>query len=578
MKIFNKTRLLGFLLAAVLLLSAPVAARAEYNYEGLTTPNIIVIDSNDLSAANPIYERSADTQLYPASTTKILTCILALESGDIDRQITVGEEIKGLYELKNGYTENSSLMGLVVGETVTMRDLLHGLMLASGNEAADAIAVAVGGTIENFVSMMNAKAAELGMTGSHFMNPNGVNHDNHYSTARDMAKLTAYAMQNPQFNAICSTPVYMVPPSNMRSTELKLINSNFLLTAEDSPEYSSYPYQYCIGVKTGRTTKAGSCLIAAAEKDGARAIVCLFGDTMDDNMSRFTNAKAIFEDLFETAYGTVSGSELNLQSSFSCTIERGRPEDLDENGQLTLTVDPSNLTVRALATELQNLKANAGAITADVVWTDSLNAPVRQGQMLGTVTYSYNGKPIFSTELTAPHDVLEVAVISSGLDPSSDIAPTAGLLTTPSEPAEKEKDGPNAFLIILLAVLGVAVVFGILMVVLAAIKRQRRRKLREQRRQQARQQRTSAPSNGQRSTAQTRAGHVPPRASSSNSRSSAPQTRSAAPQQRSRSSAPSRTAGPADRRPDGRSGSGSSVRSGSTQVRRPNDQQRRRPQ
>jgi len=569
-KILRKARLLSLLLAAAMFLAVPATARAEYNYEGLTTPNIIVIDSNDLSASNPIYERSADTQLYPASTTKIMTCMLALESGDTNRQVTVGEEIRGLYELDDGYSENSSLMGLVIGETVTLRDLLYGLMLPSGNEAADAIAVAVGGTIENFVSMMNAKAAELGMTGTHFVNPNGVNHRDHYSTARDIAKLTAYALQNPQFVEICSTPVYMVPPSNMRSTELKLINSNFLLTAEDSPQYSSYPYPYCIGVKTGRTTKAGSCLVAAAEKDGARAIICLFGDAMDDNMSRFSNAKAIFEDLFETAYGTVSGDELNLQSSFSCTIERGRPEDLDENGQLTLTIDPSKLTVRSLASELQTLKTNAGAITADVVWEDSLHAPVRQGQMLGTVTYSYNGKPIFSTELTAPKDVLEVAVISSGLDSSSDAEPTAGLLTTPTEPAKEEKEGMSVFLIILLAVLGVAVVLVALLFILAQIKRNRRRKRRAQQRRQAQQRSTTATRS---SAAQTRTGHVPPRTgASSSARGNTREARPASAQQRTRSSASDSV----NRRNESRG----TTRSGSTQVRRPGSSEptRRRPQ
>jgi len=573
-KIPAMKRLGCLLLAAAVLFAMPRAARAEYNYEGLTTPHVIVIDSNDLSATNAIYERAADEQLYPASTTKILTCILALENGNLDQQVTVGEEIKGLYELKNGYTENSSLMGLVIGETVTLRDLLHGLMLSSGNEAADAIAVAIGGTIENFVSMMNAKAAELGMTGSHFMNPNGVNHDKHYSTARDMAKLTAYAMQNPQFAAICGTPVYMVAPSNMRSTELKLINSNFLLTAEDSPEYSSYPYQYCIGVKTGRTTKAGSCLIAAAEKDGARAIICLFGDTMDDNMSRFTNAKNIFEDLFETAYSTISGDELNLQSSFSCTIERGRPEDLDENGQLTLTVDPSLLTIRALTSELQNMKTNAASITADVAWTESLNAPVRQGQMLGTVTYSYNGKPIFSTELTAPKDVLEVAVISSGSDSSSDAEPTAGLLTTPTEPAETEKEGSGAFLKILLAVFGVAVFLLVVALVIAAVKRNIRRKRRMQRRMQAQQRSSASSANRSRpSGTQTRTASM--QRPSPQSRSA--QTRPASAQQRTRTQA-SQSSRSTDRRyGEQRS---TPTRSGSAPQRRPQgtDQNRRRPQ
>ena len=266
-----KKKCLSCLFAAMLLFAAviPGIALADFNYDVIGTPHIIVIDASDLSAASPVYERAADEQIYPASTTKMLTCLLALEHSSPDAEVTVGEEIRGFFETKKGYTtgpSGSSLMGLVVGETVTMRDLMYGLMLSSGNDAADAIAVAIGGTIQDFVSMMNEKAAEIGMTGSHFTNPNGVHNDNHYSTARDMAKLAAYAMNNQTFAEIVRTPAYTVPSNSTRQQDLNLINSNFLLTSLGSSNYSSYPYEYCIGIKTGMTPKSGYCLVAAAEK------------------------------------------------------------------------------------------------------------------------------------------------------------------------------------------------------------------------------------------------------------------------------------------------------------------------
>ena len=565
-------RPLCLLLCALLLVLAPSAALAEYNYEGLLTPNIIVIDAGDLTASNPIYERAADTKLYPASTTKILTCIVALENSSLDTQVTVGEEIKGLYELKNGYTENSSLMGLVQGETLSLRDLLYGLMLVSGNEAADAIAVAVGGTIENFVSMMNAKAAELGMSNSHFMNPNGVHSDEHYSTARDMAKLTAYALNNRDFAAIVRTGVYTVPANSVRQNELKLVNSNLLITAEDSPQYDSYPYAHCIGVKTGLTTKAGSCLIAAAEKDGARAIVCLYGDPIDtksEQLQRFTNARGIFEDLFANVYTTVSGEALNLQTTFSCTIQRGRPEDLDENGQLTLTADISQLSIRGLPSELEQMQANPAAITTEIAWADSLAAPIRQGQWLGTVSYLYNGREIFSLELTAPKDVLEVAVLSPTNDASapgdSDGQTTGGLLTEPTQ-SQPVKKGMSPFLVVLLVLLGILVVVVIVSALIAAQKRKRRR-LRQQRRMQQQQQRRvqkTRPSGSAYGQAYGRGG----------SGGGARRDGTAAAERRSPSRQPSaRNDGQAGARPAQRSGSGQAPQ----RTRSAQEQPRRRP-
>ena len=482
-------RLVRLLLAGVLLLCmAPAAVLADYNYDGVATPHIIVIDGNDLAASNPIYERAADERLYPASTTKILTCIVAIENGNLDANVTVGEEIKGLYELKNGYTANSSLMGLVQGETLTLRDLLYGLMLVSGNEAADAIAVAVGGSIENYVSMMNAKAQELGMTNSHFMNPNGVNHDEHYTTARDMAKLTAYALNNPTFAEIVKTAVYNVPANDVRTTELKLVNSNLLLTA-----------------------KAGSCLIAAAEQDGARAIVCLYGDSIEtkgDQLQRFTTAKGIFEDLFQNVYTTVTGDQLSLQSTFFCTVERGRPEDLNENGQLEITVNPSGLTMRVLTSELEKLKTDPAGITANVEWTDSLSAPIRQGQYLGTVTYSYNGKEIFSTDLSAPKDVLEVAVLAAPADPDADgdgqpdAAATASLLTEPTAGDAAKPKGMSPLLLTVLILLGLLVVIAVISALVSARKQKQKRLRQQRRRAQMQRQQTARQGQAQRRPAQ----------------------------------------------------------------------------
>ena len=483
-----KKKRLSCLFAAMLLIAAviPGIALADFNYDTIGTPHIIVIDASDLSASSPVYERAADEQIYPASTTKMLTCLLALENASPDDEVTVGEEIRGFFETKKGYTtgpSGSSLMGLVVGETVTLRDLLYGLMLSSGNDAADAIAVAIGGTIQDFVSMMNARAAELGMSGSHFTNPNGVHNDNHYSTARDMAKLAAYAMNNPTFAEIVRTPSYTVPANSTRKEDLNLINSNFLLTSLGSSNYTSYPYEYCIGIKTGMTTKSGYCLVAAAEKDGAKAIICLYGDPAEgSSMDRFANAKRIFEDLFDTAYVTVSADQLTLENSFSCAVPHARPEDLDEDGLLHLTVDPASFTIKALPQEANAIINGTTPVTADVQWIDSLSAPLHQGQQIGIVNYKLGSKTLYTTVLTSPRDILEVAVISQA-ESAETLADGAqvssnSLLTAPEsspKPAAKQSSPVSPFVIVLI-VLIVILIIALAIVLIVSSNQKKKRK------------------------------------------------------------------------------------------------------
>lgn len=485
-----KKKCLSCLFAALLLFAAviPGIALADFNYDTIGTPHIIVIDASDLSASSPVYERAADEQIYPASTTKMLTCLLALEHASLDTEITVGEEIRGFFETKKGYTtgpSGSSLMGLVVGETVTLRDLLYGLMLTSGNDAADAIAVAIGGTIQDFVNMMNERAAELGMNGSHFANPNGVHSDNHYSTARDMAKLAAYAMNNPSFAEIVKTPSYTVPANSTRHEDLNLINSNFLLTSLGSSKYTSYPYEYCIGIKTGMTPRSGYCLVAAAEKDGARAIVCLYGDPSDgSSMDRFANAKRIFEDLFDTAYVTVSADQLTLENSFSCTVPHARPEDLDEDGLLHLTVDRASFTIKTLPQEAEAILNGTTPVTAEVQWIDSLSAPIHQGQQIGIVNYKLGNKTLYTTVLTSPKDILEIAVISPAENEQQTDGsqiPSNSLLTTPeasTKPASKPSSPVSPFVIVLIILIVILIIALAIVLILSSSQKKKRRQAR----------------------------------------------------------------------------------------------------
>ena len=208
----------------------------------------------DADSGRVLYSQNSDAPMLIASITKIMTAVVALQHCALDREYTV---------TKDDMAEGSS-MYLKPGETVTMEELLYGLMLASGNDAALAVARCAGGTIERFVAMMNEKAAELGMEDTSFANPNGLDDENHYSSAADMAKLTAYALQNDRFCKIVSTQTITIGTRT-------LTNHNKLLGWYDG----------CIGVKTGFTKAAGRTLVSAAERDGQTLVAVTLNDGND---------------------------------------------------------------------------------------------------------------------------------------------------------------------------------------------------------------------------------------------------------------------------------------------------------
>ncbi len=210
-----------------------------------------------------LFERGADEKLLVASTTKILTAIVVIENCDMDELVEIGAESAGV--------EGSS-MYLRAGETYTVEQLLYGLMLVSGNDAATALALHTAGSIEDFAELMNLKAAELGMTNSQFKNPHGLDEDGHYSTARDLALLACYCMDNEEFKSIVSTRSYQVG-------EQTLVNHNKLL----------WTCKGAVGLKTGYTSASGRSLVSCVERDGIRFVCVTISDPddWDDHMALY---------------------------------------------------------------------------------------------------------------------------------------------------------------------------------------------------------------------------------------------------------------------------------------------------
>ncbi|HEX8036091.1 MAG TPA: D-alanyl-D-alanine carboxypeptidase family protein [Ktedonobacterales bacterium] len=221
---------------------------------------------------------NADTPLAMASTTKIMTAIVALSVGRLDMPITVQKDAIGLAD------GQASTAGLEAGETLTLHDMLYALLLPSGDDAAVAIADSVAGSQEQFVALMNAESALLGLWHTHYNDVHGLDATDHYTTARDLARLTSFAMRSPTFSRIVATAEYAVPPTDEHHQH-KWITTNELLT--------DYVYPGVTGVKTGFTGTAGHCLVFTATRPYGHLLGVLLNEP--DDPARFSDARTLLD-------------------------------------------------------------------------------------------------------------------------------------------------------------------------------------------------------------------------------------------------------------------------------------------
>ena len=202
-----------------------------------------------------LYNKGGDELRYPASITKLMTLLVAVENASLDEQVTFTET--GVRDV----TWDSGNIGMQLGEVMSMEDCLYALIIQSANEVAAQIAEHVGGTEQNFIDMMNARAVEIGCTNTHFTNASGLPDENHYSTAHDMAKIMQEGLKNKTFSKIIKTPTYTIKPTNLNSESRRLHTHHPMLASE-----TTYYYKGCIGGKTGNTNAAGSTLVTAVKR------------------------------------------------------------------------------------------------------------------------------------------------------------------------------------------------------------------------------------------------------------------------------------------------------------------------
>ncbi len=331
-----------------------------------------------------IYEKNAHEELYPASTTKILTALLVLENCKMEDTTIVSQRAISL--VPEGYS-NANLQ---VGEELTIKDLLYALLLPSANEAANVLAEHVSGSVEAFAELCNNRAKELGCEKLHFVNPNGIHETNHVCTAYDLFLVARECQKHELFNEIVKTTSYTLPSTDIYPGKRTIKTTNDLLVP------GTYYYEYCTGIKTGTTTPAGQCLVASSSKDGINLIsVVLGGRTNIKGLAeRFYDTK----ELFEFTYNSYSIKEICEQGKKVASLEVGK--GTKDTKLLDVVIDTDISTIVPNSLDVENLQAL-------VDLKEDIQAPIAKNQVLGQVSYNADGL-IYTTNIIANSSVEKI--------------------------------------------------------------------------------------------------------------------------------------------------------------------------
>lgn len=361
---------------------APVSASAyEITSFEITAKNGMLAS---LDTGEILYSNKIDEKVYPASITKIMTVILMLESDKYqsDGKIQMTKEALDLV-LGTG----SAVSNMKEGEEFTQKDLVYLVLMSSYGDCALLAAQYYGGSIDNFVDMMNDKAKELGLTGTNYVNPTGLHEDNHYTTVRDIYTLTLYALKNETFKEVCSTTRYVMPATNF-SAERKLSTTNFL-----QDPTTNYYYQYASGVKTGYTDPAGRCLVSTASYNGYNYICIVMGCAPKaDKRYEFVESA----NLYRWAFNNFSFKEVAKSDEPVCEMPVELSFDTDF---VPLYFKEPFLTV------LPNDADDSTIVVKTHLNSEAAEAPIKKGDVLGYAEIIYAEQVIGRVDLVAGNDV-----------------------------------------------------------------------------------------------------------------------------------------------------------------------------
>lgn len=373
------------LIATAFSLLLPVSAVQEE--PDLFCTHAVLLEANH---GDILYDKKSGERAYPASTTKLMTCLLVLEAIDYG-QLSLTEEITAGEDTYQNLSGNFSTANIKVGERLTVEQLLYCLMLPSANEAANVLAAAVDGAIEDFLVHMNRRAGELGCKGTHFVNPHGMHDEEHYTTAYDLALTMRECLKHDLFRTVTTTPKYIVPATNM-SKEREIYNTNGLVSTW---QYSGYLYDKCVGGKTGSTDAAGRCLVSAAE-DGDELLISVIlgsGPMEQEGYSKLRQGQFVeSERLLEYGFN-------NFQR---VTITRG-DEPVDKvKVTMSRQADEVNVKPQGSITCTLPISMDPDDIEGQVtLFAEEVEAPVKEGQVLGSMTLRYGDEVYGTLDLVA---------------------------------------------------------------------------------------------------------------------------------------------------------------------------------
>lgn len=376
----------AFLIICLILSSVTTVSAYEPSGIEITAKAAILVS---LDTGEVLFEKNADEKVYPASITKIMTTLLILENEKYnpDAKIAMTQDV---LDLISGTGSSVSL--LKAGEEVSQLDLVYMVLMASYGDCALLAAIYYGGSIENFVNMMNKRAAELGLSGTHYENPIGLHHEQNYTTARDTYKLTATALQNETFKKVCSSTRHTVKTS--MSGERTISTTNFL---QDNT--TNYYYQYAKGVKTGYTDEAGRCLVSTASYNGYRYLCAVFGCPANEK-KHFTESK----ELYRWAFNNFEFKKVADNSNPVAEIGVNLSLDTDF---VSLYIEKSFVSV---------LPKDADDSTISIVTHlvgESVDAPIKKGDVLGTADIIYAEEVIGTVNLVSNEDVEKSTMLAA---------------------------------------------------------------------------------------------------------------------------------------------------------------------
>lgn len=373
----------------LIIFSFSVNFNAVYATPSVLSESAVLIDAN---SGTILAQKNADKKMYPASLTKIMTAILAIEMGELTDVITVDDDTP--FEIYGSH------IALEEGEILTLKDLLHALMLPSANDAASTIAKHYGGSLDGFVKLMNQKAKDLGAFNTNFNNPHGLHDLNHYSTAADMALITQYAMKNETFKKIVATTKYEIQTTNKKDepryfTTLNklLFNTGYNQILVDGVYISPY-YEYATGAKTGYTPEAGNCLVATATKDGTELIaVTMKGISLE----MYQDVHNLFNYGFKEYENAILINKDTYIKNVKITNGDSKEISIITENDLTALVEKDSL----------------GDIKSNVIM-DDITLPIEKNAVVGKIEYTLNNEVIGVVNLISPISVKSTAVESQG--------------------------------------------------------------------------------------------------------------------------------------------------------------------